>query len=213
MSFKGDDVANRFPNPSYSGRLNMGRQQLKSKIHRSRQMNSHDGKFSSSSRALRYGLQLMRLQSDCNIEAQAAESGATSVFADRDLQGLILEYVGGQQWLVMGAVCKQWQRLYAHQCNKRFQTSVDCSAAHEHAQIILSCRSISTAYSVVFSTVPLLQMAYNSGALSLDCRESQFNAGRHGTAATLEAAHTLGMPWSRAVVKGAVRSGCVRQLE
>jgi hypothetical protein len=148
---------------------------------------------SSSSRALRYGLQLMRLDSVCNIEAQAVASEASSVFADRDLQGLIFEYVGGQQWLVMGAVCKQWQLLYV--------------------QIILSCHSMCTAYSVVFSTVPLLQMAYNSGALSLDCRETQFNAGRHGSAATLEAAHTLGMPWSKAVVQGAVRSGCVSQLE
>jgi hypothetical protein len=103
--------------------------------------------------------------------------------------------------------------LYADQCNKRFHTSLSCSAAHERVQIILSCHSMSTSYSVVFSTVPLLRMACDSGALSLGSSETQFNAGRHGTAATLEAAHTLGMPWSREVVKGAVRSGCVSQLQ
>jgi hypothetical protein len=158
----------------------------------------------------------MTLENDALSARPCDIAVARSVFADWDLLEMIFDYVGGQRWLVMGAVCKQWQLLYKKQCAQRWPARDACLTVFEHLQSVLRCHSPCTAYSVAFSTVPLLQMAC-SGALDLQCNEAQFNAGRHGTQATLAAAHMLGMPWSESVLKElsdqaalASCSGCVR---
>jgi hypothetical protein len=167
---------------------------------------------------------LKHSESRCNtmfIKAfQAADRvnwDSCPIFSNPDLRKLMFEYVGGRQWLVMGAVCKRWQLFYKLLCFQRqarlrsalnAKSGVPITYAH-----IERHDSRKTAYSAVFAAVPMLQMAANSGVLQLDRREAQFNAGRHGIQSTLAAAHTLGMPWSEHVVEGAVTSGCVSQLQ
>jgi hypothetical protein len=146
--------------------------------------------------------------------ADRENSGSCAIFANGDLQKLVFEYVGGQQWLSMGAVCKQWQELYRRACWERvylFRRVADRSKCR--FQDFLDYVHCSTAYSALFSSAPLLQMGVDSGSLDLLQHRTQFNAGRHGTEATLELAHMLDMPCSEHVLNGAARSGCASKLQ
>eukprot|EP00953_Heterococcus_sp_UTEX-ZZ885_P002329 1770-Heterococcus_DN1.PRE.1 len=145
------------------------------------------------------------------------ETGSCPVFAHEDLQKLVFAYVGGKQWLVMGAVCKSWQRLYQGSCVQRLQ---DFTSMIKRTNNRVKCSRFddytnwgSTTYSIMVSSAPLLQMGVDSGLLDLRCRKTQFNASRHGTEATLALAHTLGMRWSNKVLKGAARSGCASTVQ
>jgi Ankyrin repeats (3 copies) len=150
------------------------------------------------------------------FDHHGAAAGSCSVFANKDLQELIFEYFGGKQWCVMGAVCKLWQRWYTQACVQRlqqFRSMIKKTNSRVKSSNSDGYRSGSTAYSIMVSSAPLLQMGVDSGLLDLRCRKTQFNAGRHGTEATLALAHTLGMRWSNKVLKGAARSGCASKVQ
>jgi hypothetical protein len=138
-------------------------------------------------------------------------------FPDADTQQLVCAFVGGKQWLVMGAVCRQWQYMYKqHILSRHVQTNKLCQGLNWRLVKAIVFKIVElhdTAYSSVFATQSLLQLGISSRTLDLHATKVQYNAGRHCSEALLLAAHKRGMPWSPAVLRGVAASGCVSKLE
>jgi hypothetical protein len=113
-----------------------------------------------------------------------------TVLSDGTVLRCILGYVGSRRYLQIASVYSGWK------------------AEYQEAYSFVRGKK-RTAYSIAFGSPQLLRMAVDSGALNLSLSTAQYNAGRHSSVAVLVLAHKLSMPWSAAVVKGAVRAGCV----
>jgi hypothetical protein len=69
-------------------------------------------------------------------------------FANEDMQKLVFGFVGAKQWLVMGAVCEQWQYMYKQHVGAYRQVAV-----YKRYAAIPRREYNETAYSALFTSV------------------------------------------------------------
>jgi hypothetical protein len=141
----------------------------------------------------------------------AALGGA--VLSDETVLQRILDCVGPQSYLQIATVCSEWKAEYHEACS-RFERR---SLARPPCDLLAHSTAVEqslTAYSQAFASTQLLHMTAASGTLDLSLSSAQYSAGRHGNIAVLRLAHDeFGMPFTEAVVQGAVRSGCAVKFD
>jgi Ankyrin repeats (3 copies) len=150
------------------------------------------------------------------VAAAAAnvEPELSSIFiANEDLQKLVFDFVGARQWLVMGAVCEQWQHMYKQHVKTMYLQSVvlERQAQKKQRRIIVGDYN-DTGYWVAFASEARLQMGVDSGMLNLKGSKVQQSAGRYSSEAVLLLARKLGMPWSADVLRGVAVSANVSKM-
>jgi hypothetical protein len=135
-------------------------------------------------------------------------------FPNADTQKLVFGFVGKKQWLVIGAVCRQWQYMYKQYVEARYMEPNWQPRKWQRCDTSIAYDTYSdTAYSAVFASQSTLEMGISSCALDLHATTAQHNAGRYCSESVLLAAHKRGLPWSAAVLKGVVASGCASKMQ
>jgi hypothetical protein len=123
----------------------------------------------------------------------------------------VLCCVGPLSHLQISTVCSAWKKEYHKTCSW-FEDQC-LTQPYDVLHTLSLIREPRSSYSLAFASPELLRMAVDSGAIDLSLSETQFNAGRHGSVTMLLLAHDdFAMPFSEAVVMGAVRSGCIEKF-
>jgi hypothetical protein len=125
----------------------------------------------------------------------------------------VLSYVGPGHWLFLSTVSSLWRALYARVANReltRLSYNDDPEAEEEEGSFI--CVPHMTLYSAVFSSSSRVQLAQQSG-LDNSTASYQCSAGMHGNAATLIAAHELGMKYTHFTMMGAAKHNQLSVLQ
>jgi hypothetical protein len=134
-------------------------------------------------------------------------------FPNADTQKLVFGFVGEKQWLIMGAVCRQWQYMYKQYVIARYMEPNWQPQKWQRSDVMAYDEYFDTAYSAVFASLSTLQMGISSRTLDLHATRAQHNAGRYCSESVLLAAHKRGMPWSPAMLKGVGVSGSVSKIQ
>jgi hypothetical protein len=149
-------------------------------------------------------------------EAKHARMGADSPLSNAGILQHVLGYVGHCQWLYIGGVSQLWQECYLQLASVQKHHDLP----HINLYAPAHCAAC-TCWRAVFESPDRLQLVQDlrrkkSPRLP---QFSQYNyrvhsaAAKHGSIATLTAAHELGLPWTSDGVRGAAASGDLAKLQ
>jgi hypothetical protein len=111
----------------------------------------------------------------------------------------VLNYVGPGHWCFVAEV-SLWRDIYTRVANRDVYSRTK-------PWFEITCLPQMTAFSSVFTSPSRARLAHALG-LRYDTAEHQYVAAMHADIATLEAAHELGMQYTKPAMDGAARCNC-----
>jgi hypothetical protein len=111
-------------------------------------------------------------------------------------------------WLLLGAVCKEWNAVYAHMDDQQVH-SFDLYTK----SIPVNCDCMTTLYTAVVASSATVLLACDCGLAIAENDDLQMAAGLHADKQTLIVLRELSMPLSDVVVKCVALSGRLHILQ
>jgi hypothetical protein len=111
-------------------------------------------------------------------------------------------------WLFLGAVCSEWEAIYASKAQQQVRTSRVYDLI-----MLVSCGPKFTLYSAAVASPATAMLASSCGLVTSEKKQLQHIAGLHADLETLTALQELGMPITHWVVEAVALSGRLNDLQ
>eukprot|EP00953_Heterococcus_sp_UTEX-ZZ885_P003691 2507-Heterococcus_DN1.PRE.4 len=132
-------------------------------------------------------------------EVQAATS---NMLSDAAMMQQVFSFLPPGNWLILGAVCREWQAVYADQAEQQ----VYSFSIYSDFKLVACC-SRTTLYSAAVASPAMAGLAHSCGLAICKNNKLQAIAGRYADLDTLATLRELGMPLDDAVSHAAALSG------
>jgi hypothetical protein len=128
---------------------------------------------------------------------QECTAESRNTLQQTDILLRVLDYVGPGHWCFVAEVSSLWEDVYFNVATREMQV-INAKTT--------TCAPRLTKLSAVFASPARVRHAHAQGCLHLATAPYQRAAGMYADVATLEAAHELGMPYTRSTMIASVRS-------
>jgi Ankyrin repeats (3 copies) len=130
------------------------------------------------------------------------------VLSDTAMIQQVLSFLPPGNWLVLGAVCREWQAVYADRADQQV-----CSFSIYYDSKLVACCSKTALYSAAVGSPAMARLAHSCGLALRKNDKLQAIAGRYADLDTLAALHELGMPLDCIVIRAVAVSGRLNILQ
>jgi hypothetical protein len=138
-----------------------------------------------------------------------AVADACNPLRDASILEHIFTFLPGH-WLFLGAVCREWQALYA----SMEQQMLCCSEGHARFIFLQKCTSRTTLCSAAVASVATARLAQSCGLICTKEKKTlQVIAGKDADIETLAVLREAGMPLSTSLVQAVASSGRLDVLQ
>jgi hypothetical protein len=141
------------------------------------------------------------------MSMQKQQAGASNPLRDGAILQQVFTFLPGC-WLFLGAVCREWNAVYAGiEAHK-----VQCIVLYGSPKMV-TFRAKTTLYSAAVASPAAVRLTLSCGLAISDNKQLQLIAGVLAGIETLAALRELGMPLSERVVEGVALSGRINVLQ
>eukprot|EP00953_Heterococcus_sp_UTEX-ZZ885_P035171 18165-Heterococcus_DN1.PRE.2 len=120
----------------------------------------------------------------------------------------VFSFLPPGNWLFLGAVCREWQAVYAEQPDRQ----VYSFSTYPYPTLVTCC-SKTTLYSAAVASPAMARLAQSCGLAICKNYELHAIAGRYANLDTLATLRELGMPLSDTVIGAVIVSGRLDVLQ
>jgi hypothetical protein len=142
-----------------------------------------------------------------NAIQQELRPAESNPLRDAGILQHIFSFVPGY-WLFLGAVCKEWETVYASMAEQQVRNL----SLYDNAKPVI-CGSRSTLYSAAVSSPATARLTISCGLETSENQQLQYVAGLYADVETLSALRELGLALSETVLEAVALSGRLHVLQ